>query len=383
MKKWLPYATPPAPGTPGWLDWFDVIVWQSSGGKDSLDSGIVATAELEAAGVMHKTAGLHLWLDRRHDLDDADASRVEWPLVPALAAEQARRLGLPLGDEQGWQVWDARRDRRTIDRADWAGRFHFARRSNHPDRSDWDGDLLDDVATRLKRDGTARGWPSKWTRYCTSDWKTAVGRAFVEYLCEQVRREQGLTRPVRVLQIMGFRAEESTDRAERPVFGLNYGVSAQYSRWTWEWLPIHDRTVGQVWDSIRHWGIPYHPVYDVDDQGGAGMSRLSCRGCIMASLADLATMRRRAPGTAADIIGIERKLGDPFRGADSRTLESIAPTAGRAGFAVRWETCPTGSVPVLAADWEARRWCPTRAVTGPWNEHTRSVAGCAAAWATA
>src|SRR5689334_17513672 len=220
------------PGTPGWLDFFDLIVMHTSGGADSQTALRHAAAEIHAAGAVGRTAVLHLVLDRENAGNDP---RIEWEQVPELAAEQADRNGFPLAGDDGWTVWKARLAGQDIERTQWAGRMHFARR-------DFDGDLLDDIATRRKLTGDPRGWPTMWTRFCTSDWKTDVGRAFVEYLCVQIRRERGLARPVRVLQVMGFRAEESSDRADRSPYGINYGVSARTKRHVWEWLPIHPMT---------------------------------------------------------------------------------------------------------------------------------------------
>lgn len=366
---WAPDEQPPPVGAPGWLDWFDLIVMHTSGGADSQEMMRRATDVFRAAGVMHKVAALHIWLDRRHDLHGADRTRVEWQQVPQLAAEQGRRCGLPLADGDGWAIWDARERRAQVERDAWAGRLHFARRINR-DGSDWRGDLLDDIATRRKQtdedkaarrpaSGDLRGWPTMWTRYCTSDWKTAVGSAFTRYLCKQIRRELGIRRPMRVLQVMGFRAEESDDRRDREPYALNYGVSAEMSRWVWEWLPIHTLTKRDRWDAIRASGIPYHPVYD------EGMSRLSCRRCVLASRRDLATARRLDPDGTDAYIAVESDLDDPFQ--HRRPLASIEPAPGPRGFAVRWTSCPTCDVPTLARADAPARPCPAHALTGPWD----------------
>lgn len=355
MSYWTCLTKGVLPGQPGWADFYDVIGIPTSGGKDS-EPAMHRTMELvTAAGAVDKTFGLHLWLDERHD-DPGIEPMVEWPQVPELAAEQSTRNGLPLGDGGGWAVWDARTAGADIDREVWAGRVHYARR-------DFDGDLIDDFATRRKRDGSPRGFARKGMRYCTGEWKTAVGRAFTEYVCEQVRRERGLTRPVRVLQVMGFRSQESADRARRNPFGINYRVSAKASRWVWEWLPIHALTLDQVWADIRARGVPYHPVYD------QGMTRLSCRACIMASRADLARTKRLAPATAARIMRIERDLGDSFQ--HGRSLTSITAEPGPTGFSAYWTTCPTCNVRVLAEAGEAERYCPAHAATGPWDNRNQ------------
>lgn len=360
--KWTPEELPPTAGAPGWLDWFDLIVIHTSGGKDSQEALRQAVATFRAARVMHKVAALHIWLDRRHPLglNADDRSRIEWHQVPQLAAEQARRAGLPLANGEGWAVWDAREAPADVERDVWAGRLHFARRINR-DGSDYAGDLLDDIATRTKKDGeTLRGWPTMWTRYCTSDWKTAVGRSFTEYVCKQLRRELGLTRPVRVLQVMGFRTEESDDRAARETYALNYGVSAETIRHTWEWLPIHTLTRRDVWEGIRASGVPYHPVYD------EGMTRLSCRRCIMGSRRDLATATRLDPDGTAAYVRVESDLRDSFQ--QRRPLADVRPAPGPLWFAVRWDTCTTCGVPTLARADAPRRACPAHAETGVWDQ---------------
>lgn len=347
-RSFVSLSKAPRPGDAGWADFYDLVVIHTSGGKDSERALSRAMGAVNAAGAGHKVAGLHLWLDER----DTDDPRIEWPEVPELAAEQARRHGLPLGAGGGWQVWDDALAGRGTARTTWAGQMHYARR-------DVAGDLLDDVATRRKRDGSARGWPTMWTRYCTSDWKTAVGRAFTEHLCAQIRAEQGLTRPVRVLQVMGFRAEESADRANRPAFGLNGGVSAKASRHVWEWLPIHGLLWGQVWREIRVAGVPYHPVYD------RGLTRLSCRHCVMGSRGDLGRSKALSPATATAYIAVETALGDPFQ--HNKPLALVPVPDGEHGFDAWWTTCPACGGAVLADTRERVRFCPTHAADGPWN----------------
>lgn len=344
-------ASAPGPGTPGWLGWYDVIIIHTSGGKDSQTAVRRVVAILAAAGVLDRVAVLHLVLDKDPRTGRAEP-RIEWQQVPELAAEQAARAGIPLSAEDGWAVWNTHGDKTApLGRAQWAGLMHYARR-------EVDGDLLDDFASRRKRDGSPRGWATMWTRYCTSDWKTDVGRAFTETICRQIRRRQGLTRPVRVLQVMGFRAEESNDRAARSPFAFNFGVSAATSRHVWEWLPIHELTRREVWADIAASGVPYHPTYD------EGLSRLSCRICIMASKKDLATAKRLAPATAVAYERVEVDLADPFQ--HNRPLASIPAEPGPAGFDVWWTTCPTCQVPVLASTRQQQRHCPAHARTGPW-----------------
>jgi hypothetical protein len=314
---------------------------------------------------------------------------VEWQQVPELAAEQARRYGIPLAGDGGWAVQNATAAGRELSRADWMGRMHYARRC-----ADWDvrpierqpfyaEDLWEDVATRLKQDGeTLRGWPNQFMRYCTSDWKTAVGRAFTQALCDTL----GLDRPARVLQVMGFRAQESDERADRPVFGLSEKTTAWTKRRVWEWLPIHDLLIEDVWADIRESGVPYHPAYD------EGMARLSCRFCVLAGRRDLAIAARLSPSSAAAVVDVERRTGAAFQSKLKKTtrnkkvvateriplpLADVTPAPGRRGFNVHWLTCPDCAVPVLAEVRDGPRACPAHASTGAWDlTGVPSVAGC-------
>ena len=341
-----------------WLAWFlslfDGFTAHTSGGKDSMLTVQEAVRMLGAFGLLDRLAVLHLVLDRDRDIEDP---RVEWQEVPQLAAEQAGRCGIPLGGDGGWEVWDTHlAGGRLTSREQWAGRMHYARRdfriTPDPDQPELTvpGDLLDDMATRRKQDGGVRGFPRVRTRYCTSDWKTAVGRAWTEAVCQQIRDEQGLRRPVRILQFMGFRAEESTERARRPVLEYRRRISAPTIRQTVDFLPIHDLTLRQVWQRIRESGMPYHPVYD------EGSSRLSCRRCVFASRQDLSIARRLDPVGHDAYVAVEQRIGDEFQ--YGRPLASITAQPGEAGFDVHWLTCPTCGVRVLAHVREPRRWCP-------------------------
>lgn len=310
-------AAPAAPGpdAAGWLTWWDLVVIQTSAGKDSQTAMRAAVRALTAAGVLGRAVAMHMDL----------GGRVEWPQVPELAREQATRHGLTLAIPRREGV-----------------------------------DLLDDVATRTKRDGAPRGWPGAGLRYCTSDHKTAPSRRAIEAMCEHIRESRSLVRPVRVLQVMGFRAAESKRRAQLPAFAFNARQSASTKRHVFDWLPIQDMSTREVWADIRASGVPYHPAYD------QGMSRLSCRFCVLASARDLSIARRLSPEVAAEYIAVEQQLGHTFQ--NGRALASIEPQAGPQGFAVRWDTCPACGVRVLAEASETGRHCPAHADAGPWDQ---------------
>src|SRR5262252_5332182 len=110
---------------------YDVILVNSSAGKDSQAMLDLVATEAAAQGVLDRLVVVH-----------ADLGRVEWQGTRALAAEQATHYGV---------------------------RFEVVRRSQ---------DLLDHVRSRGM-------WPSSTARYCTSDHK----RDQVAKLLTQLARE--------------------------------------------------------------------------------------------------------------------------------------------------------------------------------------------------
>lgn len=138
-------------------------------------------------------------------------------------------------------------------------------------------------------------WPSPKYRQCTSDLK----RGPIEKLIRQVLRDRGLSL---IVNCMGMRAQESPARSKRPVLAYSKRNSKAGREW-YEWLPIHELTVEQVFDTIAAAGQKPHWAY------AAGMTRLSCCFCIMASRQDLTTAARLRPGLFTRYVEKERELG--------------------------------------------------------------------------
>lgn len=131
---------------------------------------------------------------------------------------------------------------------------------------------------------------------------------------------------------MGMRAEESPNRAKLTAFAQSARNSKAGREW-FEWLPIHDWCIDQVFTMIASRGQKPHPVY------GLGMSRFSCVFCIMASEADLKTAARLAterpellndPHLYRKYVGLEKSTGQvmlmPKKG-ERRSLEQITGVA--------------------------------------------------------
>lgn len=228
---------------------FDVIVINTSGGKDSQAMLWLVHRLAQAQGVTDRLVAVH-----------ADLGRVEWAGTRELAQRQAEALGVE---------------------------FIAVSRTQ---------DLLAQVE--------ARGmWPSSKARYCTSDHK----RDQVAKVLTHLVREAGVTgRAVRVLNCMGLRAEESPARALRATLGRDNRAS-NGKREVTTWLPIHALTEAQVWATVAESGLPVHPAY------AAGMPRLSCCFCVLASRGALVRAAQLNPGLAAEYAAVEARINHRFR----------------------------------------------------------------------
>lgn len=263
---------------------WDLIIVNSSAGKDSqamLD--VIATAAAEQ-GVLDRVVVVH-----------ADLGRVEWAGTKALVYAQAAAYGL---------------DSRTFDIA-------------RPQ-----GDLVQQIKDRaamLVRTGRADtpAWPSSQNRYCTSDQKRGQCRKVLTALVDAIRRAGvalDSTGPVRVLNCLGFRAEESPARAKRPAMTRN-GSASNGKREVWDYLPIHDYTLGQVWARCDAAGTTRHPAYAL------GMPRLSCVFCVFAPKAALVIAARHNPELFAEYLELE-SLAGTFRHGFSLMEVADAVAAG-------------------------------------------------------
>lgn len=258
---------------------YDVILVNTSGGKDSqVALGIVH--ELAAAlGISDRVVAVH-----------ADLGRSEWPGVPELAQEQAEHYGV---------------------------RFIKVARTQN--------DLLDHVRERGL-------WPSSTTRYCTSDHKRGPVRTVMTRLAREVRCADP-ERRVRILNVMGFRRDESAARAKRIPFVENGPASNKTVRQVDEWLPIHSWTEDDVWSFIRAGQVRHHWAYD------AGMPRLSCCFCVLASEPALILAAQLQPDKAREHLEVEVEIGHRFR--DDLSMAQIIDRAA------------ASATPVTIPDWNA------------------------------
>lgn len=185
------------------------------------------------------------------------------------------------------------------------------------------------VATKTSKDGETitlldhianRGmWPSRQSRYCTSDLKRDPITKVMTALAAEWREHRGYGGQVRILNVMGLRGEESPARALVPVFEHNKRASGQgTSKYVDNWMPIHHLTTAQVWADIRESGVKHHPIYD------EGMLRLSCRFCVLAGKSTLVRAAQLDPRGAAKRAAMEQEMGHTISMAGTPFTEIIA-----------------------------------------------------------
>jgi DNA sulfur modification protein DndC len=152
-------------------------------------------------------------------------------------------------------------------------------------------------------------FPSPSQRQCTSDLKRGP--------IERTIRQFGIKL---IVNCMGMRAQESSGRAKLMPLKFSERNSKAGREW-WDWLPIHDLSVGEVFASIAAAGQKPHWVYS------AGMSRFSCCFCIMSNKADLTTAARLNPALYREYVELERSTGQvmmmPNKTKGRQTLEQI------------------------------------------------------------
>lgn len=300
------------------LRYYDLIIVNSSGGKDSL----------AIIDVMRKLA-IKQGVSDRVRIVHADLGEAEHEGVTDLVRRQAAAVNLPvdiLEPSQGG-----------------VKKYLYERFQQRAEQMAAKGQ-------------TGKGFPGFGTRYCTSEFKTSeVSKWFKAYLTENfgtgsLVKKYG--RRARVLNVLGMRAQESADRAK--VKGMATENQTE-TRWVEDrWLPIQGWDEKRVWDTIRKSGLEYHPAYE------AGFKRLSCRLCPLASKEDVALASLVYPEVTAQLIDIEDQTGALFHQektslrdirewAESQpTVKELASKArkvlGRATAATRRKANPKGDV---------------------------------------
>lgn len=134
-------------------------------------------------------------------------------------------------------------------------------------------------------------FPSPSMRQCTSDLKRGP--------IERTIRQSGHKL---IVNCMGMRAEESSNRAKLKTFKFNDANSKNGREW-YDWLPIQHQTTAEVFAGIALAGQKPHWAYSV------GMTRLSCVFCIMANTSDLTIAAHHNPRLYREYVDLEHSTG--------------------------------------------------------------------------
>jgi 3'-phosphoadenosine 5'-phosphosulfate sulfotransferase (PAPS reductase)/FAD synthetase len=254
---------------------FDVIVVNTSAGKDSQAMMDKVVNQAKADGILDRVHAVH-----------CDLGRMEWQGTTELVREQAAAYNIPL---------------------------HIVRREK--------GDLLDHAE--------ARGmWPSSKARYCTSDHKRDQAAKIIRKLANEAAARKG--GPVRILNCMGIRAQESSARAKKNPISIDKRISTK-DREVTIWFPIFDWTEVQVWATIKASGVRHHRAYDL------GMPRLSCAFCIFAPKAALMIAGKHNPELLDAYCEVEEKIGHTFKkGFRIGEIQEALAAAEQAGEVQNW-----------------------------------------------
>lgn len=312
------------------------LAWSLSGGKDSQALVLVGAAWFRAQSYPGHQYIIH-----------ADLGRAEWPQTPAFVQQVAEQAGLPLV---------------------------VVRRAK--------GDLIARIEERLEstRESGAPFWPSAESRYCTSHlkagpidqalrnpapfWPSAESR----YCTSDLKRgpiDRALRAAEVVISAEGVRADESRERAKKPVVEIRAAITAKSrvkpaenlasmspeaalaarkpgKRVALNWRPLLNWTTEDIWRAcgtssveleqrkalyrdgqhdVALAGWVGHPAYVFGNQ------RLSCAFCVLGSQNDLLNGAQHNPDLYAHLIKLEIIGGATFKNKWSLTE---LPVTGRA-----------------------------------------------------
>ena len=169
-------------------------------------------------------------------------------------------------------------------------------------------------------------FPSPSQRQCTSDLKRGpIEKTIRHIMQDRMAQYPGVRTATEaganiVVNCMGMRAQESSGRSKLTGFKFSERNSKAGREW-YDWLPIHDMAVEEVFGSIAAAGQRPHWVY------AAGMSRFSCCFCIMSNKADLTTAAYLNPDLYRAYVDLERSTGQvmlmPSKTRGRLTLEQV------------------------------------------------------------
>lgn len=142
--------------------------------------------------------------------------------------------------------------------------------------------------------------PSGMARFCTSELKTRpIGDWILDYC-----KTNGIKTAINA---MGIRAEESLSRSKKIPLKLSKLSRVKIGLEIWEWYPIFDYSIEDVWDEIRQAGQVPHRVYS------EGYSRLSCVFCVFGRIDEHRMAAQAKPYLYEKMVKLEKDLGKSIR----------------------------------------------------------------------
>lgn len=236
---------------------------------------------------------------------DLDLHKYRWTVVNSSGgkdSQTALRYIVALADHQGYSRSQIVVSHQCLGHLEWKGTLelvkaqaaHYGLRVEITRQRTLAGVNL----TILDRARARKKWPDSARRWCTSDFKRGPGHRVITALFREAAGD--------IVQIFGFRAEESAARAKRPVLELEDALCTK-KRTVLNWLPIHNWTQTQVWADIKASGVPYHNAYDL------GMPRLSCCFCIFAPRDALLIAGKANPELLEEYVKTEVFIGHDFQ----------------------------------------------------------------------
>jgi len=167
--------------------------------------------------------------------------------------------------------------------------------------------FLDMVLKRFSERPEVPSFPSPKYRQCTSDLKR-------DPITREIRRYAKANGFDRIVNCVGLRAEESSNRAKQKIYKPTKENGKAGRTWH-NYLPIHSLTTSEVFQTIKNAGQMPHWAYQNND-------RLSCITCIMGSSKDLIHGANKNPKVYALMCLVEEITGYAMH-AGLRTLPDL------------------------------------------------------------
>ena len=138
-------------------------------------------------------------------------------------------------------------------------------------------------------------FPSRMAQFCTQELKVGpINTQVTEPLLENHSR---------IVSWQGVRADESAARAKLETWALEFG-DPDTGAGLWNYRPILNWTVDDVFEQHRRHGIKWNPLYE------QGMSRVGCMPCVNCNKPELAQITKRFPEELERIAEWERIVSE-------------------------------------------------------------------------